>query len=188
MIEQIKCCRKCGLCLNQQPLLDEECKCQVIWVGLSAKMITCDGEKPLSSHTNSGMLISQIEAALDDVTTYKTNLVKCVPLEGKKLRYPNAKEIDCCFHNLKKEIRELSPRIVFLLGEKVYTSVGKHMNIQFKKWNEFDYQYLEHDGVYYIPVHHPSYISVYKRKQAELYVHSIEGLARKLLQQQVTCN
>ena len=43
-------------------------------------------------------------------TTYKTNLVKCLPLtEEQKLRYPNKKEIDSCYEHLAEEIQELSP-------------------------------------------------------------------------------
>ena len=138
MIEQIRKCQKCGLCFNQKPLLEGKKECQIFWVGLSAKIIKNEDEIPLSPDTNTGMLIQKIEQMLGEVDTYKTNLVKCVPLnEQNKLRYPNKKEIDSCFGNLKKEIKELSPRIVFLLGEKVYSSVEKHFNIEFDKWDEF---------------------------------------------------
>lgn len=97
MIEQIRKCQKCGLCKNQKPLLDIENiekNCQVFWVGLSAKKI--------SSDTNTGMVIHKIEEMYEDVSTYKTNLVKCLPLTNqKKIRYPNQKEIDSCFENLR---------------------------------------------------------------------------------------
>ncbi len=182
MIEQIKKCQKCGLCFNQKPLLEGKKECQVFWVGLSAKMVRTEKETPLSPDTNTGMLIQKIEEKLGKVDTYKTNLVKCVPLnEQRKLRYPNRKEIDSCFCNLQKEIEELSPKIVFLLGERVYSSVGKHFNIEFDKWNEFDYYYKEYEGIYYVPIHHPSYIYVYKRKEIEQYVKSIETLVNSLL-------
>lgn len=182
MIEQIRKCQKCGLCFNQKPLLEGKKKCQIFWVGLSAKIIKNEDEIPLSPDTNTGMLIQKIEQMLGEVDTYKTNLVKCVPLnEQNKLRYPNKKEIDSCFGNLKKEIKELSPRIVFLLGEKVYSSVEKHFNIEFDKWDEFNYSYKEHEGIYYVPIHHPSYIYVYKRKKIEQYVDSIEKLVNSLL-------
>ena len=126
MIEQIRRCQKCGLCFNQKPLLDTEKKCQVFWVGLSAKKMESDEEVPLSPETNTGMLIQKIEELCGEVITYKTNLVKCLPLtEEQKLRYPNRKEIDSCFEHLVGEIQAMSPKIVFLLGEKVYSSVGK---------------------------------------------------------------
>ena len=80
MIEQIRRCQKCGLCFNQKPLLDVEKECQVFWVGLSAKKKKSNKEIPLSPETNTGMVIQRIEEVCGEVTTYKTNLVKCLPL------------------------------------------------------------------------------------------------------------
>lgn len=126
MIEQIRKCQKCGLCFNQKPLLDVEKECQVFWVGLSAKKVMSDIELPLSPETNTGMIIHKIEEKCEEVIAYKTNLVKCLPLtEQQKLRYPNKGEIDCCFEHLLSEIHTMSPKIVFLLGEKVYSTVAK---------------------------------------------------------------
>ena len=182
MIEQIRKCQKCGLCFNQKPLLDTEKKCQVFWVGLSAKKMASDGEMPLSPETNTGMLIQKIEEICEEVSTYKTNLVKCLPLtEQQKIRYPNRKEIDSCFEHLISEIHTMSPKIVFLLGEKVYSSVGKHLKIEFKKWDEFEYHYKEYKGTYYVPIHHPSYIYVYKRKQMEEYIEGVKRIINQLL-------
>lgn len=186
MIEQIEQCQKCGLCLNQRPILETKKECQVFWVGLSAKMIKSSDEIPLSPHTNTGMVIQKIEETLGAVSTYKTNLVKCVPLnEQHKLRYPNKKELDTCFFNLQKEIQELSPQIVFLLGEKVCSTVGKHFNIKFDKWDEYNYSYKQCDGIYYVPIHHPSYIYTYKRKTMEQYINSIGNIINFLLQEEM---
>lgn len=182
MVERIQKCQMCDLCLNQKPLLDSEKKCHIFWVGLSAKKMKSASEMPLSPETNTGMLIQKIEELCAEIVTYKTNLVKCLPLtEQHKLRYPNKKEIDCCFENLVSEIHTMHPRIVFLLGEKVYSSVGRHLNIQFVKWDEFDYHHKEHDGIYFVPIHHPSYIYVYKKKSINTYVKSVERIIKKLL-------
>ncbi len=182
MIEQIQRCEKCSLCFNQRPLLDSQRSCQVIWVGLSAKKKTLEVEAPLSPHTSSGLLIKKIEEKCSDVVTYKTNLVKCLPLsERGTLRYPTKKEIDCCFENLLCEIHTLSPQIVFLLGEKVSSSVAQHFHVQFDKWHDFDYRFMNISGIYYVPVHHPSYINVYRRKMVERYILSIAQLMDKLL-------
>lgn len=98
-----------------------------------------DDEIPLSIETNSGLVIHEVGMLLEDAKCYNTNLVKCLPLDEKsKLRYPNQKEIDACFVNLEKEIAELSPKIVFLLGEKVYSSVGRHLNLTFDKLDGFN--------------------------------------------------
>lgn len=182
MIEQIRECQKCMLCLNQKPLLDSEKKCQVFWVGLSAKKISFDEEIPLSPETNTGMLIQKIEEICEGVSTYKTNLVKCLPLtEEQKLRYPDRQEIDSCFENLTCEIHAMSPKIVFLLGEKVYSSVGEHLKIKFKKWNGFEYHYRKHKDIYYVPIHHPSYIYIYKKKLIDEYIEGVERIINQLL-------
>lgn len=181
-MNQIYRCKRCNLCKNQKPLLDSERKCQVFWVGLSAKKIKNAEKIPLSPNTNTGMLIKKIEDKCQGITTYKTNLVKCPPLtEQQKLRYPNKNEIDTCFSNLITEINRMSPKIVFLLGEKVYSSVGRHLNVNFEKWSEFEYHYRKLNGIYYVPIHHPSYIYVYKRNQIDNYVNSISRIIHELL-------
>lgn len=182
MICKIKQCEKCELCLNQEPLLDREKECEIFWVGLSAKKISSEEEIPLSPETNTGMLISKIEDLCEEVSTYKTNLVKCLPLnEQQKLRYPNNSEIDACFHNLTIELKELSPKIVFLLGVKVSSAIKKHFNLNFEEWNYFEYKYQEYQNTYYVPIHHPSYIYVYKRKEVDAYIKGVEKIIYELL-------
>ena len=46
------------------------------------KKITSEEETPLSEQTNTGKLIQKIEEMCNEVSTYKTNLVKCLPLNG----------------------------------------------------------------------------------------------------------
>lgn len=181
MLEKVRNCTKCLLCCNQKPLMDDCADCEIFWVGLSAKK-ALDGESPLSENTNSGAIIHKIEEQLEGISTYKTNLVKCLPLDNNcKLRYPNKHEIDDCFNNLREEILTLSPKIVFLLGEKVYTSVGKHLNLSFERFDGFNYSYVKYEETYYIPIHHPSYIYVYKRKYIDEYVRSVYGIVETLL-------
>ena len=136
MIEQIRRCQKCGLCFNQKPLLDTEKECQVFWVGLSAKKMESDEEVPLSPETNTGMLIQKIEELCGEVITYKTNLVKCLPLTEEQ---------------------------------------------KFEKWDEFEYHYKKYEGTYYVPIHHPSYIYVYKRKRMDEYIEGVERIINQLL-------
>ena len=136
-----------------------------LWVGISAKI----GEKPLSGTTNTGRLVKQIEAACGRLG-YKTNLVK---YKNGKLRYPNQAEIDCCFKHLLAEIAEVKPKVVILLGEKVCSAVEKKLDIKLKRWRGFEYFATEHNGIWYLPVQHPSYIYVYKRKEAEKYVEKV---------------
>ncbi|MBT9147098.1 MAG: hypothetical protein DDT32_00850 [Syntrophomonadaceae bacterium] len=169
MFKLIKECNRCGLYNHQKPLMDEVEGCRVFWVGLSAKISACEGERPLSPATNSGDLLCRVEGKCLGVPMYRTNLVKCAPLDGSgKLRYPNRNEIELCLPHLGMEIEELAPQIVFLLGGKVIDAVGRHFSIKFENWNGFNYPFRKHGGMYYVPVHHPSYIYVYKRKMSIL--------------------
>lgn len=180
--EKIKACRKCSLHMNQLPLLDETTNCQIMWVGLSAKKKQSDDEIPLSPDTNTGLVIQKIEDTCQDIDAYKTNLVKCLPLsDSGKIRYPSSSEIDCCIEQLQCEIQVLSPKIVFLLGEKVYSAVGKMLDVKFKKWNRYEYYYTKRDGIYYVPIHHPSYIFVYKRGQMQNYIDGVVKIIEQLL-------
>lgn len=182
MFNKIQNCRKCQLYCNQKPLLDLKDSSDVMFVGLSAKKSEDNNEIPLSQNTNSGKLIQMIENGCNDVTIYRTNLVKCLPLnDNKKLRYPTKKEMSACFDNLISEINIISPKIVFLLGEKVYTEIERNLNIKLKKWDGFKYYYTEHEGVYYVPIQHPSYIYVYKRKDVAKYTTSVINMINDIL-------
>ena len=180
MFDLIRECDRCRLCKHQKPLIDEVDACCVFWVGLSAKIATYDGEKPLSSTTNSGGLLCEVEKKCTGIPMYRTNLVKCAPLtEAGKLRYPNQNEIDSCLPHLRFEIEELAPQIVFLLGSKVSDAVSRFFSIEFDKWDGFNYSYEIYNNIYFVPIHHPSYIYVYKRKMIGEYV---DGLLRMVNQ------
>lgn len=183
MLDLIKKCENCELCKNQKPLLDSCKECKIIWVGLSAKKVDdVEKEIPLSPETNSGALISTIESNYENISTYKTNIVKCLPLDEKgKLRYPNSKEMNICFKNFIGEIEQIKPKLVFLLGEKVTKAVERNFKIQFEKRSEYEYLWKKHENIYYIPIHHPSYICVYKRKYIELYIDGIKKVIHDLL-------
>jgi len=175
-------CKACGLFLNQIPIYDEMKKSSVFWVGLSSVLISADEEmQPLSPHTRTGSLINKIENTfIEDVTFYKTNIVKCVPLINTKTRYPKKHEMEKCYPNLLDEIEQLKPSIIFLLGKQVASFVlGKHNINSFCLDSSFAYQSYEVDDYIFVPVHHPSYILVYKRKFIDLYVKKINTIITK---------
>ncbi|MBR1926099.1 MAG: uracil-DNA glycosylase family protein [Clostridia bacterium] len=164
----LKKCEKCNLYKNQLPLIDNELRGDIMWVGLSAKqVVNVDKSIPLENNTNSGKILEIIEKRLPHLKFYKTNLVKCLPLNmSNQLRYPTTDEMFCCFHNLIYEINKIKPKIIFLLGKKVYDFVCK--NIEGKG---FDYANLFY-------VEHPSYIYVYKRKRINDYVDKIVNICK----------
>ncbi len=162
----LKKCQNCELYKNQLPLLDELTKKDVMWVGLSAKRVV-NGEEslPLARNTNTGKIIETIELELKEYSFYKTNLVKCLPLDSnKKIRYPTKMEITKCLDNLIYEIEIVKPKIVLLLGKIVYDNVYKYC-----KDNKLDVSKL-----FYIE--HPSYIYIYKRKYLKEYIEKVKNL------------
>lgn len=150
-------CKPCGLYQNQLPLIDDRyCVPDVLWVGLSAKTINSNSDNaPLGIDTNTGKIIHMIEADLGKYAFLRINLVKCLPLDqDDRLRYPTSREMKSCYCHFLSEVAYLGPRLVFLLGSKVAT---------------------------FVPVHHPSFIHIYKRKQLDLYVSSIQSIARQTI-------
>lgn len=179
-----KVCEACGLYLNQLPVCEEGTNPHVFWVGLSAVQMGEGIERvPLSTNTRSGALIESIgEPLKGEINFYKTNLVKCLPLKEGKIRYPLEHEMEKCFPNFKFELETLRPTIVFLLGRQVSLFVAKKLGFNDVYLSEdFNYESFENNNITFVPVHHPSYILVYKRKYIQNYISSIQNLCESLL-------
>ncbi|HMJ47817.1 MAG TPA: uracil-DNA glycosylase family protein [Ferruginibacter sp.] len=183
LIPKINCksntCKACGLYLNQLPVFDKAKKSNIFWVGLSAVLFDDGIEKqPLSPATRSGNLITQIEQGfMKNNSFYKTNLIKCVPLKDNKIRYPFEHEMEKCFPNFEVELKLLKPSVVFLLGKQVATFVLKKLSIsEFALDENFNYSAFTINNIQFIPIHHPSYILVYKRKFIPQYMDAIQAL------------
>lgn len=182
--ETSKQCKACKLYLNQFPLYDNKTNADIFWVGLSAVQIDDHNKKniPLSPTTKSGQLIYTVEESCsNDYTFYKTNLVKCLPLNENKIRYPELMEMNKCYPNLLNELDELQPKLVFLLGKQVSDFVLKKNGFPANPLgNDYLYKTYFTGHHYLIPVHHPSYILVYKRKQIDKYVNGIVNIIKSL--------
>jgi len=183
MIEKISNCSNCNLCDFQPPLLDiYNEQTRVIWVGLSAKKVqNIELERPLENNTNTGKIIEKIES--NNKFFYKTNLVKCVPLdESNKLRYPNKDEMNFCFENLILELITLKPQIAFLLGSKVSSFVfSKIKSKKFKNEASEQTKRILND-IEFINIYHPSYIAVYKRKEENNYINDVQNIIASKLE------
>ena len=177
-------CKNCCLCNNQAALIHNSKDADVFWVGLSAVKTENKYETPLSVTTNSGKLIYKIESLFPFRSFYRTNLVKCLPLDDKcKIRYPSSKEMNSCFINLNLEIDYLKPKLVFLLGKQVATFVLKEYGIKDYVLNDdFEYSTFKIKNIVLVPVHHPSYILVYKRKKIENYISGIQQRIAEIYQ------
>ena len=153
-------CNKCSISCNQKPLVENMRKADIMFLGISAKIKEKEDEMPLSENTNSGKLIKMIEERLleknNNLLCYKSNMVKCVPLNEKgKIRYPDSFEIENCIENLEYELNIVNPKVVVFLGRLV----EKYLK---KKIIELGYNV--------ITIYHPSYIYVYRKKEIEKYV------------------
>lgn len=154
----------------------------VIWVGLSAKKATnAEIFAPLNIGTNTGKLVAEIEARCPSISFYKTNLVKFPPLDSKwKLRYPTLKECAMCYPELQIEIRIINPRVILLLGNKIATFILNQLGLQMSKLS-YKYQVFEYEERWYVPIHHPSYIMVYKRKEKDLYIQAVKTVIERFV-------
>ncbi|WP_165958282.1 uracil-DNA glycosylase family protein [Segetibacter sp. 3557_3] len=168
--------------IYQGPALERAKEAQIFWVGLSAVMFKEGQEKlPLSPLKSSGALIHSIEAPLRPIFSfYKTNLVKCAPIEDDKVRYPLTHEMEKCFPNFEWELKHLHPKVVLLLGKQVADFVLKRFDLPKVTLAEhFQYHMFLIDGTYFVPVHHPSYMLIYKRRYIQQYINGIQDLISK---------
>jgi uracil-DNA glycosylase len=173
-------CKACGLYLNQFPLLDSKTNADIFWVGLSAVQTDDDDNRhiPLSPSTKSGKLIQDIELSNSmELVFLKTNLVKCLPLNENKIRYPQLLEMNKCYPNLEKEIFKHKPKIVFLLGRQVADFVYKKNSLKLQTFaSDYSYKGVYVDDILYVPIHHPSYMLVYKRKYIQDYIKGVRNI------------
>lgn len=163
-------CSSCSKGLLQKP----KERAFVMFVGLSAKPEAND----LCPTTNTGKLISAIEERIaGSMGIYRTNAVKCAPLDSAgKLRYPTESELKACLPRLLAEIESVSPKVVVPLGGIVsrflLQSLGEGR--QFSGFGaDFDYETYPLDLGYAMPIHHPSYIWIYRRKRVNEYVERV---------------
>ncbi|MCD4665781.1 MAG: uracil-DNA glycosylase family protein [Bacteroidales bacterium] len=176
-------CKACGLYINQLPIFDNQKRSNIFWVGLSAvKISENEAKQPLSPFTRSGELIKEIESLYSDrFSFYKTNLVKCLPLKSDKIRYPLKHEMIKCSPNLETEIDTLKPSLVFLLGKQVSSFIiEKLTNSKVILDDKFCYDSIKINNVRYIPIHHPSYILIYRRKHKKNYIEGIRFFLERL--------
>lgn len=104
---------------------------------------------------NTGQLLRQIfkEVEIDETSVAISNIVCCRPPDN---RQPNKKEINTCIKHLYKEIEQLKPELIVLLGstplKTIFPSVG---GITKARGELYDHPEL---NCKVLPVYSPSYI------------------------------
>lgn len=152
-----------------------------MFVGLSAKPETDD----LCPTTNTGKVIAAIEDRIAaGIGIYRTNAVKCAPLDkAGKLRYPTDSEMLACLPYLRTEIKTVAPRVIVPLGGQVSRFLLQHMGdgTHFSGFSS-DFSYATYPLPFgkVMPIHHPSYIWIYKRKRVGEYVERVGAQLVKL--------
>ncbi|BEH09897.1 hypothetical protein GSUET_15090 [Geobacter sulfurreducens subsp. ethanolicus] len=168
---------KCKSCCELPTLENAQDRAFVMFVGLSSK----PGTEALCSSTNSGKLICEIEKHIAQaLSVHKTNLVKCAPLDTKgKLRYPTLEEMKACLPRLLMEIDHYQPRAIVPLGGQVSKFMLSELisNPRFEGFSDdFQYDAFSFKGRIVLPVHHPSYVWIYRRKRIPQYVDAVSDL------------
>lgn len=154
----------------------------ILWVGLSAKKRKTVTLPPLCETTVSGRLVTEATERMPAFAHHRTNLVAFAPMDSKnRLRYPTDEEMRCGAGNLIKAINNLQPTIVVLLGAKTANAVftGLKSNHRVTSFRDYEYSALTINGTAFVPVHHPSYIAVYKRKTKARYFAAISASINK---------
>lgn len=86
-------------------------------------------------------------------------------------------EMEKCYVNFQWELEAFNPSTIFLLGRQVATFVLKKFGISdFCLDDKFNFSPFIINDMEFVPVHHPSYILVYKRKQVDQYIRGIQSL------------
>lgn len=165
---------QCSICREATILKKSARKTLVMFIGLSSK----PGTAALCPTTNSGKLIGEIESRVAKTfSVHKTNLVKCAPLdESGKLRYPTLFEMKACLPRLLEEIEHFQPRVIVPLGGQVTKFMISTLldNQRFEGFaDDFRYQTFSLNSGMLLPVHHPSYIWVYRRKRIPQYIGAV---------------
>jgi DNA polymerase len=175
-------CTRCPLHKYQIPAVEKvRGKIDVFFVGLSAVLFKSEDEKPVPFPltSRSGKFVHEILDDLPDVRTYKTNLVKCAPVQGKSVRYPDNSEMESCMHNFILEIEKYEPKKIVLFSGQVFRFVWKELNVKgetcppLKSFPRFFWK-----GVEFMACPHPSYVLIYGRKNMKDYKETLIEFAR----------
>jgi len=85
-----------------------------------------------------------------------------------------------CYANFEDELAAMKPKLVFLLGKQVasfiYDKVGGGL---VELSDDFHFSSFSYEGTTFVPVHHPSFILVYKRKFITEYTEGIQQYISK---------
>ncbi|MBN1584919.1 uracil-DNA glycosylase family protein [Candidatus Uhrbacteria bacterium] len=153
----------------------------VLWVGLSDKRTGDNVLPPLSESSPSGKIVDEAIIGLDGYEHIKENLVDFAPLdERNRMRYPTSEEMRMGAHRLMGIIERVRPSTVVILGRRAAKAVFDSFDLSHSclSFGEFRYRSCSMGGVKYLPVHHPSFISIYRRKHKDSYLAAVREMIK----------
>lgn len=105
---------------------------------------------------------------LDREKIHITQLVCCHPEDEEFIhRDPTAIEITACMPRLLAQIRVVQPKLIVLLGDKVFkTFFPKIGNLTKYRGNQLEHP--QFPGVIFFPTHHPAYVSRLAESHSDL--------------------
>jgi uracil-DNA glycosylase len=170
---RISACSGCPFKSEPARSLGTPFSADVMWVGVSAKPRSTS----LDPRTPTGRVVSRIEERLSQVRFYRTNLVKCPTTDPSgRMRVPVAEEIQRCLALLRSEIDRVRPCVVVGLGTVVSRALFEWAggDWEFNGFgNRIRYRVYSSPQISLLPVHHPSYMLVYRRRKIEHYIDCI---------------
>lgn len=167
-------------CLGCKVDIRTPSRAPILFVGISGK----PEANELDPSTKSGGVIASIAAKVGASYIAKTNLVSCAPLDANgKLRYPSKQEMDACFPRFSKYVAAVSPSIIIPLGAMTSKYIIEKMASEAFRGlcPQFSYDTYIGSAMKILPVHHPSYILIYKRRLLDAYVQAIVSRAAPAL-------
>ncbi len=162
MLKRDPNCNKCGLCegANTVCLLGSGgTKLKAMIIGEAPGKTEDEQGEPFVGR--SGRMIDEMiaDAGMDRADFYVTNAVRCRPPGNKT---PSKREIKACREWLMKEIQEVKPKFIMVLGGTALESLLGVKGI--RKLRGFPQEVigsqfgLAHETVFVLPAYHPSYV------------------------------
>lgn len=115
-----------------------------------------------------------------NVSVHITNCVRCRPLHN---RNPNAEELAACRPYLVKEICDLEPKAVILLGRvpllNFFPRAAKFTMAEWMKKGAFKYYIDDSDPVLFYLRYHPAYI-LRNQSMRDMYIDEFVNLLKEI--------
>lgn len=162
--KEVKDCTKCELCKKRTNTVfsdgTEDAEVMFIGEGPGAD----EDREGIPFVGKAGQLMNKafIGLGIDREKVYIANIVKCRPPGN---RTPEKKEADACLDYLRKQVAEVKPKIIILLGNTALKNIlGYEYGITSSRG-----KWIEKKGIKYMPTFHPSALLRDEEKKIEFW-------------------